>query len=148
MLDIDGPLIPRRAFWLPGQTYILSVFDPVAVGMLLSVLELTGAKLVISSTWGAVKSKEQNFANLEKNGISTTLIHDDWVTPRGEAFPAREDEISAWLTNHPETTHHAILDDSVVKLPNLVKVTYADGFLSQHYNQLLDLLKILPGKEP
>lgn len=149
LLDIDGPMIPRRASWLAGQTYRSTKFDPVAVGLLLSVLEKTGAKLVISSTWGKVYTREENELSLENNGISKTLLHDDWVTPRNSKLETRAAEILAWLKQHPEITNYAVLDDEAVALPknklkNLVKVTFSDGLLLQHYHQLLNILKPLP----
>ena len=33
-LDIDGPMIPYRAKYLPTQTAVMTKFDPIAVAMI------------------------------------------------------------------------------------------------------------------
>lgn len=141
-LDIDGPMIPRRAFYLPNQTLIVRKFDPVATALLNEVLAKTGAKLVISSTWGK-QGIETVKTLLEENGISWESVHQDWVTPR--KYPlARPEEIRLWLANHPEITHWASLDDEQLDLDGKnVKVTFDDGMLTQHYQQLLELLVVV-----
>lgn len=141
-LDIDGPMIPRRAFYLQGQTLVVSKFDPVAAALLNEVLAKTGAKLVISSTWGKL-GIETVKPVLEENGISWESVHQDWVTPR--KYPlARPGEIKLWLANHPEITHWASLDDEELDLDDRnVKVTFDDGMLTQHYHKLLELLVVV-----
>lgn len=138
-LDIDGPMIPRRAYRLPGQTLRVTLFDPVAVSLLLDVLNRSKAKLVISSTWGSWYSKDDFIKQLEKNGISASYLHEDWVTPR-KFSSLRCNEIQWWLNKHKEVTHYAILDDEHVPLPNTVRVTLNDGLLYGHYQKLLKLL--------
>lgn len=51
-LDIDGVFIPFRAYFMASQTKsIVRTFDPCVVGMVNSICENTGAKLVIHSSW-------------------------------------------------------------------------------------------------
>lgn len=139
-LDIDGPMIPERACYLSGQGTLLWKFDPVAVGLLLDVIEKTGAKLVVSSTWGH-KGKEVVFQLFEDNGIPTSLVHEDWITPRN--VRKRSDQIYQWLTNHPEVKKFAALDDENMTKDfghKMILVTYEDGMLCKHHKALIELL--------
>lgn len=138
-LDIDGPMIPTRAYFLPHQTKIVSVFDPVAVSLLLRVLNQSEAKLVISSTWG-LKGREIVVDLLSQNGIMEEYLHPDWVTPR-KFSSDRPTEILWWLDKHPEVTHHVILDDAQINLPNMVRVSLEDGLMFRHYQKMLLLLE-------
>jgi len=142
-LDFDGPMIPRRAYYLPKQTLIVSKFDPVAVALLNSVLDETGAKLVISSTWGK-QGKDIVKPTLEENGISWNRVHEDWVTPR-KFSSTREMEIKMWLDKHRDITHWASLDDENLELDGRnVKVSFDDGVQMCHYHKLLELLEVIP----
>lgn len=139
-------MIPRRAFYLPKQTLVVSKFDPVAVALLNEVLEQTGAKLVISSTWGKL-GIETVRPTLEENGISWSLVHDDWVTPR-KLTSTRSQEIKMWLAKHKEVTHWASLDDEKLDLDiKNVHVSFDDGMLMQHYHKLLELLVVVEEEE-
>jgi len=106
-LDIDG-VLNSHAYdvkqALAGGD--LMAPDPKAVLRLLWILQETGAKVVLSSSWrldqGAVEY-------LKAHGIP---IHD--VTPRGDAFGCRAAEIEAWLLEHlPDCNAEdiVILDD-------------------------------------
>jgi hypothetical protein len=135
-------MIPRRAFWLPNQTLVVSKFDPVAVALLNSVIDKTGAKLVISSTWGKL-GEDTVKATLEENGVSWDKVHKDWVTPR-KLSSTREQEIKMWLNKHRKTTHWASLDDEKLELGGRnVHVSFDDGVLMCHYHKLLDLLEVI-----
>lgn len=138
-LDIDGPMIPRRAFYLPKQTLVVSKFDPVAVALLNSVLDKTGAKLVVSSTWGNL-GIEVVKPSFEENGISWDQVHQDWVTPR-KLTDSRVHQIRMWLDKHPGIDLWASLDDENLDLDGRnVHVSFDDGMLLKHYHKLLELL--------
>ena len=138
-LDIDGPMIPRRAYFLPNQTGVVSIFDPVAVSLLLKVLEDSGAKIVISSTWGN-HGQDLVKETLEKNGISWNYVHPDWVTPR-KMSSSRDHEIKWWLQKHKEVTHWVSLDDEKLAKNN-VRVSFEDGMQWRHYLELLKYLDV------
>lgn len=143
-LDIDGPMIPVRAYFLPNQTPLVSVFDPCATSMLLRLLEDSGAKIVISSTWGH-KGKERCEALLRDNGIDPSYLHDDWVTPR-KMSSARFHEIGWWLMKHPEVTHYVAIDDEdlpVDWIPNAVLCDAAEGFSYRNYKECKVMLGIV-----
>lgn len=105
--DIDGVLNSRM--WdtkcrLTGGNLLHT--DPKAVIRLLGAIQnvavTTGAtpKIVLSSTWRTDKTMQWPFP-----------IHD--ITPRGDAFGKRADEIEAWLAAQPdrEDIQFVILDD-------------------------------------
>ena len=51
-LDIDGVVLPHRAYCLPNQTKpIVSTFDPCAVSLLNEICKETDAKIVLHSSW-------------------------------------------------------------------------------------------------
>lgn len=126
-LDIDGPMIPAKAYFLPGQTRIVSVFDPCAVGMLLKLISLTGAKIVISSV-----HRYQGMRHIEHlfklNGIPIEHLHDDWHTTMDQSY-SRSEEIQIWLDAHPSIEPYIAIDDELLS-DTLVKTrcsTY-EGF--------------------
>lgn len=136
-LDIDGPMIPRRAWFLQRPGTLAKTFDPIATAMVLDVLERSGAKIVISSTW-TVYGPEAVASRLRAAGIDPALIHEDW-TVRCQ-LEKREAQIEAWLKRHPEVDRWAVLDDGDLAIKNLVRVTVDDGMLVQHYHKLVSVL--------
>lgn len=133
-LDIDGPLIPMRAYFLPGQTKIVSLFDPCATSLVLKLIEQSGAKLVVSSSWGS-QGYDKCMAVFEKNGIARSHFHTDWVTPR-KMSSERIHEIKWWLDDHPEVTHYVAIDDEgldVNWVPNSVLCDAYEGFSWRNY---------------
>lgn len=128
-VDIDGPMIPMRAYFLPQQTPVVSIFDPCAVSMLLRLVHASQAKLVVSSSWGT-QGYDACMEVFAKNGIHPNLFHEDWVTPR-KMSSSRVQEIRMWLDRHPETTHYVALDDEGLDadfLPCAVQCDAYEGF--------------------
>lgn len=135
-LDIDGPMIPVRAYFLANQTSPVSIFDPCASALLLRLLEESSAKIVISSIWGQ-HGRERCEDLLRKNGIDPSYLHEDWVTPR-KMSSARIHEIAWWLNRHPEVTHHVAIDDEDLLsefVPNAVLCDGAEGFSMRNYHE-------------
>jgi hypothetical protein len=141
-LDIDGPMIPGRAYCLPeNHGKLVTRFDPVAVAMVLRLLHLAPAKLVISSTWRK-HGRERMAADLVRNGICPSLLHEDWTTGDHRDGPfGRTLEILSWLDRHQEVTHYVAVDDEEVKL-NSVKCSMEDGLLKSHFKTAGQLLGI------
>jgi hypothetical protein len=114
-LDIDGVLnvIPQ------GHDRYGAIFHPEFVDNLRRLINETGAKLVISSTWrhsGVISMKEMWEArNLpgEVVGITPDLrwrVKQDAREPNEQDY-VRGDEIQAWLDQHSQVTNYVILDD-------------------------------------
>jgi hypothetical protein len=121
-LDIDGVL----NVMYPERDEYGSIFHPHLVDNLKMIIDATGAKLVISSSWrhsGEIIMKEMwKFRNLpgEVIGITPWFIDDE---PRDEKLSFKEEaergrEIDAYMKDHPEITNYVIIDDDDDTLPS------------------------------
>lgn len=141
-LDIDGPMIPVRAYLLANQTKLASVFDPCAVAMLNGILQSSTVQIVISSIRGQ-DGRAYCEQLLSSNGIDPKLMHDDWITPRN--CGGRAQEIASWLTNHPDIVDYVAIDDEdldVKIVPNAVLCDTYEGFSYKNYLECRRMLKI------
>ncbi|PPD51455.1 MAG: hypothetical protein CTY12_07830 [Methylotenera sp.] len=146
-LDFDGPMIPNRAFFLPNQTPIYSIFDPCAVGMLNRLIALSDAKLVISSTWSS-KGIDVCKEVLDKNGVEGD-IHPDWTTPK-RLTSSRTMEIGWWLADHSNVVDWVALDDERLDaglLPKFVQCDTHEGFSYRNYLEALKHLNIATARD-
>lgn len=144
-LDIDGVLNfkghledVRGDFCLTDEQFDKSeLINRQKLNLLSTFVKMTGAKVVLSSSWrvGWQNEKEIPVADeiykktdelFEKNGIriydTTTSKIRDWNEN------ARGNQISDWLEHHPETTEYVIFDDTVRDIENV-------GNLSLHLVQ-------------
>lgn len=64
------------------------------------------AQIVVSSDWRNMENKEEISSLLEPH--LDVLLHEDWGTP---ITGYRWNEILKWLSQHPEVSNYAILDD-------------------------------------
>lgn len=96
-------------------------FDPTSLYHLHRILEVTGAKIVVSSTW------RTDLETMKSWFAKGTLVRDSIIdrTPYSKEVPTevkdryrtvdgrfeRGDEIHYWLSLHPEVTKWAVLDD-------------------------------------
>lgn len=157
-LDIDGVLNSNAYLKAnPGsfdrsKGYI-SMFDPVACARLQVVLMVTGAKIVISSSWRIVHSIDDIRGYLAARGITAEVIG---LTPSGgydlsadHAFPTNETltcrgaEILAWVDAHPELDSYAVVDDNSDMdgvRERFVQTTWEHGLLDEH---MLPLVRTL-----
>lgn len=136
LLDIDGPMIPVKAYYLPNQTKPASVFDPIATALLLRLLDDASAKLVISSTWGQF-GRKRNEQLLSLNGIDPSYLHDDWITPRRNNS-ARHHEIKWWLDKHPEVVDYVAFDDERLDstiVPKFVQCCTTNGMSMRNFSE-------------
>ena len=88
--------------------------DSLMVSRLNKIIEATGAKVVLSSSWRIVVGLEETVETMEKAGFIGEVIgatpnlqrgfHVAGTTPRG-------DEIQQWLDKNPQVTNFVILDD-------------------------------------
>lgn len=101
MLDIDGVLNSQLSKNIFTDLFPI---DPYMVILVHRIVEATGAKIVLSSSWrhssDGVKEIEKRLPNMI---IGHTTLEDKKV---------RGDEIQEWLDEHPEVTDYAILDDT------------------------------------
>jgi HAD domain in Swiss Army Knife RNA repair proteins len=97
-LDIDG--VVNCATTTERHRGFIGI-DPRLAARVRRVVEATGCKVVLSSTW---REEAENRAEVERKVVK---IYDQ--TPVLNGF--RGDEVSAWLAIHHEVTRYAIVDD-------------------------------------
>lgn len=115
--------------------------DPKAVKYLNDLVAVSGAKVVISSSWRLVYPIGRLIQVLEGAGFKGEVID---VTPflRGER---RGMEIGAWLGEHPEVESFVILDDKSDMgwlSHRLVQTDAGKGLKSKHVMAALQMLGI------
>lgn len=122
-LDFDGVLLcdpSARAQADAGLThnnYLSTVeFDPEPVANLNRILGVSGAEIVLSTSWASHSISDISRCLL-RNGIDPSLIYtyDDpsartYMTPR-RLNSARDSEIGRWLDRHPHVTNWVAIDD-------------------------------------
>ena len=106
-IDIDGVLNCANT---PNPRKFPYVADPKLVDRFKKLVETTGAKVILSSTW---RYDPAGLFSARRWGIPF-----DSVLPDMPGQP-RRDEILAWLAAHPETTRYAVIDDEDDELDDL-----------------------------
>lgn len=106
-LDIDGVLNSKNT---PNPRQFPYVVDPKLLKRLKRLLERTGAKVVLSSTW-----------RYDPAGIFSAK---HWGVPFVDVIPdipkkARRDEILMWLKHHPKVKRFVVIDDEDDELDQL-----------------------------
>lgn len=140
-LDIDGVLNSHRsAVAFGGMPFDVHAhrgrFDEIAIRLIGGIAEVSGAQIVLSSSW-------RNDTNWEQIGPALGLAIVDrtpsMLGPRGR-------EIAAWLAAHPEVTAYAIVDDDGDMLPEqrpyFVHTDMAEGFTWECALKLAELMGI------
>lgn len=143
-LDIDGVIQSPRYCVSTQQTGVMCAFEPAAMNFLRIILENTGAKIVISSTWriGDYETSRNElkmiFCACGYSEIAEAF-HTDWRTENLNAI--RGTEIKEWLDRHKNIKEYLILDDDNDMLPEqkdrFVKTDPMNGFLLQHFDDAL-----------
>lgn len=155
-LDIDGVLNSTRTYLAAGGwPHDLSQenhpkFDWVAIKLLQRFCKITGAKVVISSTWRSCFTWERLGEYFDLPTIGQTEDHLLGRATGGRY--TRGNEVKEWLDEHPEVTRYAILDDidqfHQDQQPFLVKTREENGLSFQAYNSLCEIFGISPYSKP
>lgn len=119
-LDIDGVLNS----WATGYKITTKKLQ-----LLNNLIEQTGAKIVISSSWriGSKDVKEfldknfskctfrlDNFKDATNHECIENIFYNDNIIDLTDTFgPSRGDEIKRWLDNHEDIESYVIIDDSI-----------------------------------
>ena len=82
--------------------------DPTMVSYLNTIIEATGANVVLSTAWRKIFSRAEITGILKFHGFKGTIID---ITPITFSYMPRDQEISRWLANNPDITTFVILDD-------------------------------------
>ena len=147
MTDIDGVLNEDTT---PTRTKSRMIFiDKEKLLRLKRIVDATGAKIVLSSTWRYDRDDDKfngDFLELQEAFHNVGLSFYDY-TPIDALGIRRGMEIKAWLGAHPEVTNYIILDDELYDfaerglLHRLVKTEFCDGGLTEELAQeAIDML--------
>ena len=144
-LDIDGVLNSAESCKVYGTFERLS---PRCVSALQRIIDTTGAKIVVSSTWRLYHGLDGMRAILAEAGLRVDVVGvtPDLVQPQagwpgwGTGRPRRE-EIAAWLAEHPEVTAWCALDDDPDAGPlNLIETDDRVGLTEANADAAIALL--------
>lgn len=154
-LDIDGVLKTkqglRRAYANLGK-FISDSWDEDAVRNLNKLIEDTGAKIVLTSSWRYGETVENLQQTLKKKGIQGNLIGKSpeigEITDRTASNISRGHEIEAWLKQQTEEIQYVIIDDDPSLMPEQMRCAVIcdmeNGFADNAKYKLA--LTILSGK--
>lgn len=134
-LDFDGVLNTPKSWIARGP----DALDDDKLSRLHQVVQATKCKVVVSSSWRILHSLAELQAFLM---LDSSVVID--VTPRKLDLWRRDEEIKAWLADHPEVDKFAVVDDESSDLTGvegrLVKTDTNTGLQEQHIDQLIQLL--------
>ena len=155
-LDFDGVLnsqlyfVRRHAEKLAGHDLgVAGDLDPVAVGFLNNLIEGTGAKVVVSSTWRIGMTIEDLQELLEKVGFKGEVIG---ITPDLRSdYCLRGNEILEWIKaneslvgDYSNYKNYLILDDDNDMLywqkDNFVKIDNKVGLTENDIKRCVEIL--------
>ena len=109
-LDIDGVLNSAKYDRIKSETS--GNIDSTRLPLLKRIVDETDAKIVLTSTWRKLWDNDEikNTATgrelnriFEKAGLK--------IFDKTSVLGCRKDEVSAWLSEHPETERFCIIDD-------------------------------------
>lgn len=150
-LDIDGVLVPAEEMrmgrerakqtledgGMPSKPRTLRA-DPSSVRNLNRVLRLTGAEVVLSSSWRLDPGFEATKRWLAENGVEARVIG---MTPD---LGDRLTEIVDWLRRRTYVESWAAVDDNLPESSNIAQTTMRNGLDRRAANHLIEAL----GEEP
>lgn len=140
LLDIDGVLTSpaytlecRRERRRPNA-YEMVWFDPACVKALRHIVDTTGAKIVLSSSWRELGDEKLHRLWTE-NGLPGELAGTTppWALTKKEA-------IQAWIADHPDD-RYVILDDADLKMDFQVKPNPEVGLTSEDADKAIEFLE-------
>lgn len=139
-LDIDGVL--NSAHVLDTQKRGDAI-DRDMVSRINHIIDATGCKIVISSTWRLYHSLFAINKRLTSEGMHDNLIIGK--TPRLDAhYYNRADEILRWLKDNDDVTQYIAIDDSAGEFDkirdHLVATTWKDGLQDIHVTEAINKL--------
>lgn len=143
-LDFDGVLNSNR--WVRENIHLIPAnhlfmhnnLDHAAVARVEKIVQASGAKVVISSTWRLLNPIAKLRDILKNHGFTGEVVD---ITPR--LGTARGNEIADWLNKHGPVESFVILDDDsdMVHLKHrLVQTSWDFGLLDEHVAKAIEML--------
>ena len=166
-LDVDGVLVHSgsveggRASGEPcgSSFYYAAQVDPACGARVKRIVEETGARIVVSSTWRRFEAQMSGLRRALLNagfdrrtlrevlvGSTPTLGGTGLVTAIAQDRTERQMEVEAWLAQHPEITSYLVIDDH--PLPGHPQLEprpdyFGGGLLEAHIEQATRILGIV-----
>lgn len=106
-LDIDG-VLNNYDMYHQGKKVPFKQLVPSCVKVLNDLIAKTNAKVVISSTWRMIETKESLLAKLQAEGYEHDIYD---FTPQLGGSRVRGNEIKVWLDDNKNVSNYVILDD-------------------------------------
>lgn len=139
LLDFDGVLTSVAHTWRcrmahrQPNIYELDWFDPTSLEALETIVNETGAGIVVSSDWRYLGDEvlEKVWKQTPTPGMfmGTTPV---WI-------PTKKAAIEAWIRSHPDD-RYVILDDATLRLPNHVKTNPDMGLTMKKALEAINVL--------
>lgn len=117
-LDVDGVLNCRTTYTKGSEFFGI---DPYMVLLVHRIIEATGCKVVLSSSWRHTEAGRKIVKKAVPFIDITPSLYGEGMT--------RGHEIDAWVRHHPDVSKYAILDDDSDMLAGqpLFKTTWDEG---------------------
>jgi hypothetical protein len=146
-LDIDGVLRTDASdrYWsdVTRQPIPQSVFDRLfssrSIAILNEIIYITGAKVVITSTWRVQHTLEELIQKFKIRGFRGEIID------KTNIIGNRGEEIQEWLDTN-SVNKYVVIDDSVkdilihINSKRVVKIESNIGLNDSHFDSITDLL--------
>jgi hypothetical protein len=128
-LDIDGVLNSHESYERIGNGGMLGI-DEIYLERFKRILEATGAKVVLSSTW---RLHPDTRAEVRNAGIDFIDCTPSIPKSGGAESMERGEEVLDWLIRNPGVTDYAILDDDsdFMKWQHLFKTSWQHGLTEE-----------------
>lgn len=145
-LDIDGVLNSGEYFRKAGldrDTFPDGHLELEKIERINLFCELTGYKIVLSSTWREFGKDECNEI-LKRNGLTFDLydITPDLTEKKGKIWTAktRGDEIQAWIDKHKPDEYIIIDDDSDIhQKDRFIQTNSEHGFTNEKFKEAISI---------
>lgn len=139
LLDFDGVLTSSSYTWLchmekrPANLFGMDWFDPRCLDALRTLVERTGAKIIVSSSWRDLSTEQLKWlweqVPMPGEFCGTTPI---WILTKKGA-------IKHWINKHPDD-RWVILDDIDLGFPNQVRTDPHTGLSEADVQQAIKVL--------
>lgn len=145
-LDIDGVLNTGRYRKVQVKRGISDYynaqfnFDPICMRNLKEIVDKTGAKIVLSSTWRI--NQEDEYFNEFKLNLKQYDLFDSFISITPVLNSIRGDEIKEWLSNKNNVDEFIILDDEDDMGDLINRLIKCDEFYGFNDEKKLEALKL------
>ena len=133
-LDIDGVLNNDHTT-ARFQGYL--GIDPILAARFRRILRITGAQVVLSSTWRLYRDHREEVKRIVCDYIGVTDNERD-----GFRNNFRGDEVKRYVLAHPEITKYCCLDDNNDFYPdqNLFQTSFSEGLTEEIADEVIQFL--------